>query len=1172
VQIDRQPAAAETRERHLIAVLRGIRSVNRLIVSEDDPVRLIERACESLTATMGYHNAWIALLGGEAGRALGLADQGAVSATAAAGFNGGFGAMRERLESGLFSACMGRALETGDTLVTEDPTTGCPDCPLSIGYGGRAGLTRRLEFGGVTYGVLAASVPAGYARDSEEQELFDELAGDMAFGLHKIATARLVEASEARIALLGHMLDEAPAAITIHDTDGDFLFSNRQNIRLHGYESEEEFLTVNLHDLDVPESEEKLAERFRLIAEDGSARFEVAHHRKDGSVFPLEVMAKQIEWAGRPAVLSIATDITERKALEAEVRASEVRFRAAFDSASIGRALTLPDGRLGRVNRALCEMLGYTPEELEAKTFAAVTHPDDMDESRECVRCLLAGEQGTCRLEKRYLHRDGAFVWTEVNTTLLRDEHDEPLNFITDIVDITERKQSEQALLATNQQLKAVEQQLRAYNQQLAASEAVLRLSEEKYRTLVDGSLQGVVIAQAGPVRLTFANTAMETLSGFTVAELIGMGPPELAGLIHPEDRGRFFDNFKRRLAGEHVPPVAEYRIVRKDGQITWAMCHSSAIDYLGEPATLTAFVDISARKRAEEVTLATNQQLRATEQQLRAERDRLQIVMQTAPVAILMADENERVFQVNRAAEALFGEAGGVSDRPARCGDVIKCVHRREGPGGCGSGESCASCQVCRAIREGLAGGTVDDLEAEIDTEHNGAISRRQIILRAAPLRFGDRPGVILVAADITQMRALHAKMAQSDRLSSLGMLAAGVAHEINNPLSYVLYSIESLTEDLPKLLGHVRALQARAEAPHDMPSAEEADRLAQAMNPAMLDDILARFEGALDGTRRIQGIARGLGTFSRVEQDKLVPVDLMHVIDVALGMASNETKYRARLVKEYGRVPTIMASEGRLSQVFLNLVINAAHAIDEGDVDDNEIRVRTWCDAGYVFAEIRDTGCGIAPENLERLFDPFFSTKEIGRGSGLGLAIAKSIIEGYGGDISVESEVGEGTSFTLRIPLRTEAIAAAAEDVAKAGDEAFIGGRILIVDDEAAIRTAMVRMLRGHETVEASSGAEARQVLEGDQGFDLVLCDMMMPKVSGMDLHRWLREAHPALARRLVFVTGGAFTPRAREYLNSVDNLRLEKPFDVANFKKTVGQLIRAHRMNNGLEEARS
>jgi hypothetical protein len=186
-------AEAEAREEHLKQVLLTIRNVNQLIVAEDDPQRLIERACVNLTETMGYHNAWIALLGGEPARGLGLPVAGPVAAASAAGFDGGFEILRERLERGEFPDCMARALASEDVLVVGDPVTDCPDCSLHEHYRGRAGLVRRLEFDGVTYGILTASVPAAYARDAEEHELFNEVAGDLAFALYKIATARKLE-------------------------------------------------------------------------------------------------------------------------------------------------------------------------------------------------------------------------------------------------------------------------------------------------------------------------------------------------------------------------------------------------------------------------------------------------------------------------------------------------------------------------------------------------------------------------------------------------------------------------------------------------------------------------------------------------------------------------------------------------------------------------------------------------------------------------------------------------------------------------------------------------------------------------------------------------------------------------------------------------------------------
>jgi signal transduction histidine kinase/GAF domain-containing protein/ActR/RegA family two-component response regulator len=542
-------------------------------------------------------------------------------------------------------------------------------------------------------------------------------------------------------------------------------------------------------------------------------------------------------------------------------------------------------------------------------------------------------------------------------------------------------------------------------------------------------------------------------------------------------------------------------------------------------------------------------------EEATRAERDRLQGVMQTVPVAIMIADDRQCIIQTNRAAAQIFGRSDLSTAKCARCGDIIACAHRKDVNKGCGYAKRCASCEVYRAIKDGLAGKTIDGLETEIEIRRQGKTTRRQILLSAAPLRIGNQAGVILAAKDITEIRKLHAKIAQADRLSSMGMLAAGVAHEINNPLAYTLYNLESLTEDLPPLLEDLRDLHVRLSSP-DPVTTKEAQDLAQTLKPSTLTDIHSRLKETLEGTHRIRDITHGLSTFSRVERDTLVPVDLAHVIDVAVNMAFNEIKYRARLIKDYGRTPPILASEGRLSQVFLNLFINASHAIEVGDVEHNEIRIHTWSNDAFVYAEVRDSGSGIAPENLDRLFEPFFSTKAIGKGSGLGLSISKNIVEGYGGTISVESELGSGTRFLVALPIRKQIVPPKKKQPAATAQ--VTTGRVLLVDDEPAIRKTMARMLREHETVQAANGTEARKILEQDSAFDLILCDMMMPDFSGMDLHQWLIQTHPRLAKNFIFITGGAFTPHARQYLSEVENLRLKKPFDVKNFRKIVSDQI--------------
>jgi PAS domain S-box-containing protein len=416
----------------------------------------------------------------------------------------------------------------------------------------------------------------------------------------------------------------------------------------------------------------------------------------------------------------------------------------------------------------------------------------------------------------------------------------------------------------------------------------------------------------------------------------------------------------------------------------------------------------------------------------------------------------------------------------------------------------------------------------------------------------------------DETEKQRLQASMAQAERLASMGMLAAGVAHEINNPLSFVLYNVESLTHDLPKLVGAAkRCCGALQDMAGSQRLAEIAGDGAVMLEPETLDDVVARAEEALAGSRRIKEISRGLGTFSRVEQVERSMVDLNYAIGCAVGMAKNEIKYRARLVEDYAPLPMVLASEGKLSQVFLNLLINAAHATDEGHAEANRIGIRTWAEAGSVLAEVTDTGKGIARENLERIFEPFFTTKPVGEGSGLGLAICRNLVVDLGGELSVESEVGRGTRFVVRLPVAPDLPEQQSGAARSDGPVSVVRGRILVVDDEEEIRKMLRRMLGGdHDVVTVPSGEEACALLADDRAFDVVLCDLMMPRMSGMELHAWIAARDPALAGRVVFLTGGAFTPKASAYLESVANVRIEKPVDTVTLRAIVKAQVLEHR----------
>jgi signal transduction histidine kinase len=388
-----------------------------------------------------------------------------------------------------------------------------------------------------------------------------------------------------------------------------------------------------------------------------------------------------------------------------------------------------------------------------------------------------------------------------------------------------------------------------------------------------------------------------------------------------------------------------------------------------------------------------------------------------------------------------------------------------------------------------------------------------------------GER-SVLNVLRDVSERTALQAQLMTADRMASMGLLAAGVAHEINNPLASVIGNLQLLDEDL-------RSLPVPSSALEMIGSATEA-------------------------AGRVRDIVRDLKLFSRSDEDQAKhPLDLRTVVEAALRMAKNDIRHRARVVKEYGPAPAVSAQEWRLVQVFLNLLINAAQAIPAGGVERNEIRVRTGSDeAGRAVVEISDTGQGIAPEILGRIFDPFFTTKQKGDGSGLGLAICDRLVTALGGTIDVESVPDQGSRFRVVLPAAPAGAAATASSAPPAhGNASAPRARVLIVDDDRQVAETVRRALAPqHDTLLVNSGREALAYVRGGEQFDLILCDVMMPEMTGMALHAELVRVAPRQAERLIFVTGGAFTEDARRYLDRVPNLQVHKPFDLGELRSLV------------------
>jgi len=374
------------------------------------------------------------------------------------------------------------------------------------------------------------------------------------------------------------------------------------------------------------------------------------------------------------------------------------------------------------------------------------------------------------------------------------------------------------------------------------------------------------------------------------------------------------------------------------------------------------------------------------------------------------------------------------------------------------------------------------------------------------------------------------------SDRMASVGILAAGVGHEINNPLAVLLLNLGVVDTN-------VKRVRAELGDSH------------------LLTAIDAGLAEARQAAERVRNIVRDLKFFASPESETRGPVDLQRILDSSLRMVSTEIRHRARLVTDFAEVPPVLAIEARLGQVFLNLLVNAAQAIPEGRSGKNQIRVSTRVEGNFARIEIADTGTGIPPEILKRLFTPFVTTKPVGVGTGLGLSICHRIVTEAGGDIRVETKVGSGTVFVVRLPLAVSAEPPAAVEAVTTG--ATPRGSILIVDDEPMIGDVLRRSLvHEHDVAAVSRARDALDRIAGGERFDVILSDLMMPEMTGMDLHAELARIAPDQASALVFMTGGAFTASAREFLDRVSNPWLDKPFDLEELQALVRDRVRIRR----------
>ncbi len=587
------------------------------------------------------------------------------------------------------------------------------------------------------------------------------------------------------------------------------------------------------------------------------------------------------------------------------------------------------------------------------------------------------------------------------------------------------------------------------------------------------------------------------------------------------------------RIASERCPDVVVMDI-RIHGQLDGIEAATLIRDRFGAPVVfLTAHTDsatLARAQRAEPYAYLTKpvrpEELRSAvelaayrsqvERKLRERERSFESTLQVIGDAVITVDLAGNITFMNAEAEALTGlVASAVLGRPSS--EIVRFLD--------GAPETLSS-RVERALASGRA--VIAD-ETTLVNASTG--SERTVSERVMPVVDGSTTvGAVMILREAGPRKARHHEL--TDRLASLGTLAAGVAHTINNPLTVVSSNATFAREGLEELRVMLAAQGAL--------TGSIADKL---------DDLVRTTTDLTSAGGRIEKTVADLRSFSGRERGPS-GADIHRVVEWAVRETSARLGPTARISTTLTPVPTVVGDDIQLGHVLVNLIVNAAQAIDTSGTI--HITVDLTSD-GRVELAVIDTGCGILAEIKERVFEPFFTTKAIGVGTGLGLSIVHGIVTSFGGTVVLESEVGRGTTVRLSLAAergRTTSLPPTRVTAAKA--------RLLVIDDESMVRRAIARALRAHDVVSVENPVDALALLDRGERFDLILSDLMMPNMTGVEFFEELLRRFPELARRVVFITGGALTAGNQEFVRNLPNECVQKPFEVAALQRLVASRL--------------